>query len=280
MDGLLHRALAVAPPGRTGHHARPVVLGHGHEAGLDDAGLRVDDGRHAVDAPLAGVAPEAAQHAVHGLDQMGLVLGLGEDARNLPEHGSEPTSRWASPPQGASGSSTQSHWISSPGGWSISMVARPFTPAQASQCGRSCVGAQAPGEALVAEGEPESGHLVIEGAGPDVGVFAQPFAQIGHERLEGVGAASFAHAGGPRRRSGSCGSSPGPGPGVGRWPRSIQPCLRSAVASMSSFPVNMREVPFPRLWFGHQKLRKGATLSGGSSVHRGTRVVNFNEQVW
>ena len=33
--------------------------------------------------------------------------------------------------QGASGSSSQSHWISSAGGWSISMVARPFTPEHA-----------------------------------------------------------------------------------------------------------------------------------------------------
>ena len=40
VDGLLHAALAVAPPGRTGDHARPVVLGHGHEARLDDPALR------------------------------------------------------------------------------------------------------------------------------------------------------------------------------------------------------------------------------------------------
>lgn len=42
-----------------------------------------------------------------------------------------------------------------------------------------------------------------------------------------------------------------------------QPCSRNAVASMSSFPVNMREVPFPRWWFGHHKPRRGATLGGG-----------------
>ena len=59
------------------------MLGHGDEARLDDAGLRVDDGRHAVDAPAPGVAAEAAQHAVHGLDQVGLVFGLGEDAPEL-----------------------------------------------------------------------------------------------------------------------------------------------------------------------------------------------------
>ena len=43
-------------------------------------------------------------------------------ARTLPEWESVPTSRCASPPQGASGSSSQSHWISSPGGWAISIV--------------------------------------------------------------------------------------------------------------------------------------------------------------
>ncbi len=90
----------------------PVVLGHGHEARLDDAGLRVDDGRHAVDAPAPGVAAEPAQHAVHASIRCGWSSALGEDARNFPEHGSEPTSRWASSPQGASGSSSQSHWIS------------------------------------------------------------------------------------------------------------------------------------------------------------------------
>ena len=42
-----------------------------------------DDRRHAVDPPAPGVAAEAAQHAVHRLDQMGLVLGLGEDAPEL-----------------------------------------------------------------------------------------------------------------------------------------------------------------------------------------------------
>ena len=83
VDGLLHRSLAVAAPGRTGDHVGAVVLGHGHEAGLDGAALRIDDGRHAVDAPASGVAAQAAQHAVHGLDQVGLVFGLGEDAPEL-----------------------------------------------------------------------------------------------------------------------------------------------------------------------------------------------------
>ena len=45
-------------------------------------------------------------------------------ARVLDEYASEPTSRCAVPPSshGASGSSTQSHWVSSPAGCSISIV--------------------------------------------------------------------------------------------------------------------------------------------------------------
>ena len=126
MDGLLHRTLAVPASRRTGNDACAVVLGDGDEARLDDAGLRVDDSRHAVDSPTAGISTEAAQHAIHGFDEMGLVFRLGEAPRNFPEHGRDPSSRWASPPQGASGSSSQSHWISSAGGCSISMVALPL----------------------------------------------------------------------------------------------------------------------------------------------------------
>ena len=59
-----------------------------------------------------------------------------------------------------------------------------------------------------------------------------------------------------------------------------QPCSRSAVASMSSFPVNMREVLLPRLWLGHQKLRKGAPSVVDRQFTGGSEVGNFNEQVW
>ena len=43
----------------------------------------IDDGRHAVEAPAPGVATEAPQHLVDGLDQMGLVFGLGEATSEL-----------------------------------------------------------------------------------------------------------------------------------------------------------------------------------------------------
>jgi hypothetical protein len=42
-------------------------------------------------------------------------LDSAKTPRNVPEHGKDPTSGWASPPQGASGSSSQFHWISAPG---------------------------------------------------------------------------------------------------------------------------------------------------------------------
>ena len=74
MDGLLHAALAVPPPRRAGVDAHRVVLGHGHEARLDLAGLGVDDRRHPVDPPAPGGAAQPAQHAVDALDQVGLVL--------------------------------------------------------------------------------------------------------------------------------------------------------------------------------------------------------------
>ena len=61
MDGLLHAALAVAAAGRTGDHARLVVLGHRDEVRLDDPGLRIDDCRYAVEAPAPGVAAKASQ---------------------------------------------------------------------------------------------------------------------------------------------------------------------------------------------------------------------------
>ena len=56
------------------------------------------------------------------------------------ECASAPTSRCAFLPHpqcsGGSGSSSQSHWVSSPGGCSIGAFARPFVAEQGSQCGR------------------------------------------------------------------------------------------------------------------------------------------------
>src|SRR6266511_1241471 len=57
-------------------------------------------------------------------------------ARAWLEYDNAPTSTCALPPHGAPGRSAQSHCCSAPGGWSMSTVSRPLTPAQASQCGR------------------------------------------------------------------------------------------------------------------------------------------------
>ena len=63
-------------------------------------------------------------------------------ARQTPEWASEPTSRnafFVGNPQcvGASGSSSQSNWVSSPGGCSMTAFGRFVTCAQAAQAGRS-----------------------------------------------------------------------------------------------------------------------------------------------
>ena len=57
-------------------------------------------------------------------------------ARARPEAESVPTSSSAGSPHGAGPSSSQSPWISSPGGCAISIVTRPFTPVQAAHGGR------------------------------------------------------------------------------------------------------------------------------------------------
>ena len=67
--------------------------------------------------------------------------GWSSDSASTPrtrlECGKVPSSTYAVPPHGAFRRSNQSHWISSPAGWAISIVSRPDTPEQASQCGRS-----------------------------------------------------------------------------------------------------------------------------------------------
>jgi hypothetical protein len=50
---------------------------------------------------------------------------------------------------------------------------------------------------------------------------------------------------------------------------------------MSSFPVNMKEVPFPEaLVLDAKSLGRGATLGGGYQSTGGPRVGSFNKQVW
>ena len=197
VDGLLHRPLAVAPPGRTGHDGHRVVLGHGDEAGLHDAALGLDDRRHAIDAPAPGGAAEAAQHLVEGLDQMGLVLGLGEDAAELARARERPHQQMGVV-------APRSFWQFDP--VPLDLFARrvldldggPTLDARTRLAvGTELVGAQAPGEALVAEREPEGADLVIEGACPHVGVLGEAGSQIRDVLDEGVGFCASALAGHP-----------------------------------------------------------------------------------
>ena len=62
------------PAGADRPRRSTLVLGHRDEARLHHAGLRFDDGRHAVSAPAPGVATQSAEHRVHGFDQVRLVL--------------------------------------------------------------------------------------------------------------------------------------------------------------------------------------------------------------
>jgi len=195
VDGLLHRSFSIPPSGRTRHHLSAIVLGHGDEARLDRARLRVDHGGHAVHPPAPGIAAQAAQHAVHGLDEMGLVLGLGEHAAEL--------SRARKRPE-------QQMGVVVPGGFG-QLVPVPldlgtrrvfdldggasFHPGTGLAVRPQLSGSEPPSEALVGELEPEGHGLVVKGRRPHVGVLAQTFTQVRHELIELVGLSAFALAG-------------------------------------------------------------------------------------
>jgi len=71
-------------------------------------------------------------------------------------------------PQGALRRPNQSHWISSPAGWSISMVSLPFIP-RTPRSGDEGPNPDLADEARIARAD----DLVVEGAGPDVAVVAE-----------------------------------------------------------------------------------------------------------
>jgi len=83
-DRALHRPLAVAPPGRARLHRNAVVAGDRSEAGLHLAGAGHDHRGQPVGPPHPGGAPQAAQHPVDRLDQVGLVQGVGEHPADPP----------------------------------------------------------------------------------------------------------------------------------------------------------------------------------------------------
>lgn len=137
-----------------------------------------------------------------------------------------------------------------------------------------------PGEALVPEGEPEGHHLVEQGARPEVGVVDETGPQVGDVLLEGVRRRPAPLAGdalavqvGPDRR-------PTPAQVAGDGRDRPTPALSSAVASMSSFPVNMSVAPLLEVLAWTPKASGGGRLDGGSSVDGGIGLVSFDEQVW
>ena len=91
------------------------------------------------------------------------------------------------PAPGAFRRSNQSHWISSPGGWSISMVSRPLTPRRLRSAGGARP-AHLADEARIAERIAESVDLVIEGRGPDVRVVDETRREVVRNGSSGSGA--------------------------------------------------------------------------------------------
>ena len=183
----LHRALAVAPPWRARHHRRPVVLGHGGEAGLHVARRRFHHRGHAVHPPHPGGAAQAAQHAVHGLDEMRLIGGGGDHAPAATRVGQGAQQHEAHPaPRGLAALEPVP----------LDLLARRVgdvdrVPADDAGAGLA-VGAQ-PGvadlahEARVAQRVAELGDLVEQRRPPHVRVVREAGPQVGGEPLQRVG---------------------------------------------------------------------------------------------
>ena len=140
-------------------------------------------------------------------------------------------------------------------------------------------GPDPPGEALVAEGEPQGHHLVIEGGRPHVRVVFEAQLQVGDELVEGIGTRPPTFPGNPFPV---------------RWSRIVRlsrprcramaeidhPCLRSAFASTSSSPVNMESASSWACGLDTTSLRRGPPSVVDPQVTRDSQVGNFDEQVW
>jgi hypothetical protein len=178
--------LPIAPSWRTGHDGDAVVLGHGDEGRLDDAGPRVHHRRHAVDTPASGGAAEASQHAIDGFDQVRLVLGLGEHPPELPRARKGPEKQMG---------------VVSPGGfWQFVPVPLQLFAGRVLDLDRGpalhprtrlavraqVVAAKPPGEALVAQGESEGRDLVEQSTSPHVLVLGEAGPQVGDVLVERV----------------------------------------------------------------------------------------------
>ncbi len=136
------RALAVPAPRRARLHDRAVMLRDRREARLHVTRCRARSPSPAGRCATPGRChPRRRITASIASIRCGLVQRLGQHApRPRPSAAACPASTYAVPPHGARRRSNQSHWISSPGGCSISIVSRPFTPEHASQCGRRPAG--------------------------------------------------------------------------------------------------------------------------------------------
>ncbi len=189
------------------------------------------------------------------------------DARSCPS----PTSA------GGSGSSTQSHWVSSPGGCSIDRV-RPSLGRRAGLAVRP----QAPGPDLAGERRirpavAEPGDLVEQGHRPQVRIFGESFADVVDERLERVVARRASAPRRPARRRGRRGWSCGPGPGAGRSRRSSNP-VGATRERRCLPPVSAWEARAPSMrWrvVRDRHLRRSPTR-----FRWGHGVGNFSEQNW
>ncbi len=228
--GLLHDALAVPVPGRADRHLtrrsawRPPANDRG-----DPARGRVADGGHPVEAPH----PRSARP---GRGRSG--PGRRSDAagpstrRARPRH--SPRVRQRADQQerlgrpnptraGGSGSSTQSHWVSSPGGCSITATGRSLAGAARLARRAQPPGPDLAGQRLDSSVEARADELVEQRHGPQMRILDQPGTHIVDEPLE----PSVAGRGPVRRRRGrrsdTPGSSCGHGPDAGRSPRSSSP---------------------------------------------------------
>src|SRR5680860_1530083 len=140
-DDPLHHALAVAVPRGADSDPGPVVLRDRAERGGDPPRRWVTHRGHPVEAPRLGAAAEATYDCVEGLDQVWLVLGLGQHRAPLARvrESTHEQVRGIAPPPARRwvGQLDQSNWVSAPGGWSMIAWSRPADAWHGSQCGRS-----------------------------------------------------------------------------------------------------------------------------------------------
>jgi hypothetical protein len=196
--GKTHRSfdgpLAVPPPGRAGHDDGPVVLGDRGEVRLDVDRPGHDDRGHPVDPPPASGAAQAAQDAVHRLDEMCLVGGRSQHAPGAARvgKGAQQDVGGAAPGRRAPLEPVPLDLLA---GGMIDVYGVATSHAGTGLAVRAELRhAHLADEGGVAEGVAERDHLVEQRRGPHVGVVGEPGPQVGHEPLERIGRRAPAHA--------------------------------------------------------------------------------------